>query len=400
MTVHQILLLVIIGYLVFSVDKKQEFFPAPVILVLFGLLLSMFHYFDNITITKELLFHVFLPALLFISAYQFPTQALKRNKILIGTLGTFGLFLTIAILAVLIYVIGNLFISLSLAAALLIAAILSPTDPVSVVTILKKSSDDQQVAEIVEGESMLNDGTSIVVFSVLLSMYTKGTSFDFGGFINEFLLVSLGGVAIGVSFGWLMSKAIHYTYHRQYQVMLSIIVAYGSFYLGELLGVSGVLSTVTAGMMLSYEFGRNIKEVHLKDQLDGFWEIIELTILSLIFLLIGVQTANYLAASEWTLAIIIFICTLMVRFVVITLITKLRINWKRTISIKDAAIITWAGIKGTMSVALVLGLEAAVDKNNPIIPLLFAIILLSLIIQSVGVYPLTKRLKTNGLRHN
>ncbi|MYL42453.1 cation:proton antiporter [Virgibacillus salexigens] len=400
MTVHQILLLVIIGYLVFSVDKKQEFFPAPVILVLFGLLLSMFHYFDNITITKELLFHVFLPALLFISAYQFPTQALKRNKILIGTLGTFGLFLTIAILAVLIYVIGNLFISLSLAAALLIAAILSPTDPVSVVTILKKSSDDQQVAEIVEGESMLNDGTSIVVFSVLLSMYTKGTSFDFGGFINEFLLVSLGGVAIGVSFGWLMSKAIHYTYHRQYQVMLSIIVAYGSFYLGELLGVSGVLSTVTAGMMLSYEFGRNIKEVHFKDQLDGFWEIIELTILSLIFLLIGVQTANYLAASEWTLAIIIFICTLMVRFVVITLITKLRINWKRTISIKDAAIITWAGIKGTMSVALVLGLEAAVDKNNPIIPLLFAIILLSLIIQSVGVYPLTKRLKTNGLRHN
>ncbi|CDQ40319.1 MULTISPECIES: cation:proton antiporter [Virgibacillus] len=400
MTVHQILLLVIIGYLVFSVDKKQEFFPAPVILVLFGLLLSMFHYFDNITITKELLFHVFLPALLFISAYQFPTQALKRNKILIGTLGTFGLFLTIAILAVLIYVIGNLFISLSLAAALLIAAILSPTDPVSVVTILKKSSDDQQVAEIVEGESMLNDGTSIVVFSVLLSMYTKGTSFDFSGFINEFLLVSLGGVAIGVSFGWLMSKAIHYTYHRQYQVMLSIIVAYGSFYLGELLGVSGVLSTVTAGMMLSYEFGRNIKEVHFKDQLDGFWEIIELTILSLIFLLIGVQTANYLAASEWALAIIIFICTLMVRFVVITLITKLRINWKRTISIKDAAIITWAGIKGTMSVALVLGLEAAVDKNNPIIPLLFAIILLSLIIQSVGVYPLTKRLKTNGLRHN
>ncbi|MYL47357.1 sodium:proton antiporter [Virgibacillus halodenitrificans] len=392
MITHQILLLLLAGYIVFSIDKKQNYFPVPVVLVLLGIILSFVPIFQGITITKEIIFNVFLPALLFISSYSFSVQALKKNKWLIGGMGTVGLMFTVAILGLSIYAVGNLFINLSLIGSLLIAGILSPTDPVSVVSILKNSTSDEKVADVVEGESLLNDGTSIVVFTVLLEMYLHDQSFSVTSFITEFLFVSLGGVFIGIIFGWLLSKAIHYTNHRQYQVMLSIIIAYGSFYLGELLGVSGVLATVTSGLLLSYEFGKHRQEEQFRDSLDGFWTIVEPTILSIIFLLIGIQSANYLFDVPWALVVIIFILSLVSRFIVLATSTMVIPRWRQRFTLGDSGMITWAGIKGTMSVALLLGLEAEASNDHLLVSLTFSVIVLSLIIQSIGVYPLTRRL--------
>lgn len=392
MITHQILLLLLAGYIVFSIDKKQNYFPVPVVLVVLGIILSFVPIFQGIMITKEIIFNVFLPALLFISSYSFSVQALKKNKWLIGGMGTVGLMFTVAILGLSIYMVGNLFINLSLIGSLLIAGILSPTDPVSVVSILKNSTSDEKVADVVEGESLLNDGTSIVVFTVLLEMYLHDQSFSVTSFITEFLFVSLGGVFIGIIFGWLLSKAIHYTNHRQYQVMLSIIIAYGSFYLGELLGVSGVLATVTSGLLLSYEFGKHRQEEQFRDSLDGFWTIVEPTILSIIFLLIGIQSANYLFDVSWALVVIIFILSLVSRFIVLATSTMVIPRWRQRFTLGDSLMITWAGIKGTMSVALLLGLEAEASNDHLLVSLTFSVIVLSLIIQSIGVYPLTRRL--------
>lgn len=340
-----------------------------------------------------MIFNVFIPALMFVSAYRFPLGHFKKYKWIICTLGTFGLLLTVLILGTTIYLAGNLFIQLPFIAALLIASILAPTDPVSVVSILKQSLSDEKIADIVEGESLINDGTSIVVFTVLLEMFTHHKSFSFGYFIAEFLYVTIGGIILGILFGWILSKAVHYSKHREYQVMLSIIVAYGSFYLGEGIGVSGVLSTVTAGFMLSFEFGRNIKEDHFRDSLDGFWNVVEPSVLSLIFLLIGIQAADYLLFSEWILAIIIFIFSLIARLIVLKGLTVAVPVWRHNISSKDTALVTWSGIKGTMSVALLLGFEAVADHDAILVSLTFAAVLLSLVIQSLGVYPLAKKLK-------
>ncbi|WP_449354019.1 cation:proton antiporter [Virgibacillus natechei] len=392
MSSHQVLLLLLVGYIVFSIDKKQTYFPVPVVLVLLGLALALVPYFNDITISKELIFNVFLPALLFTSAYNFPLGYLRRNKWIITCLGTIGVLLTVIMLGVAIYFVSNIFIQMSFVAALLIASILTPTDPVSVVSILKKSLSDEKIADIVEGESLLNDGTSIVLFTIFLGMFVNETSFSISMFLGEFLFVSIGGVVLGVAFGWLMSKAVHYSKHRTYQVMLSVIVAYGSFYLGEWVGVSGVLTTVTAGMMLSWEFGKNIKEDHFRDSLDGFWNIVEPSVLALLFLLIGIQAADYLIFSEWTLAIIIFVLSLAVRWFVLTGITQIIPAWRSQFALKDSSLITWSGIKGSMSVALLMGFAAA-DGNDILISLTFAAVLLSLVIQSVGVFPLTKRLK-------
>ncbi|MFD2628182.1 cation:proton antiporter [Oceanobacillus kapialis] len=381
------------GYIIYSIDKKQNYFPVPVILVLIGIVLSFIPYFSGITISKETIFMIFLPALLFTSAYQFPLKPLRTNKWVIGSLGTGGLLLTMALLGLSIYFVGNLFISLSLVGAFLVASILTPTDPVSVVNILKKSSSDERIADIVEGESLINDGTSIVLFTVFLEMYLNSSKFSIGGFISEFLFVSIGGVALGAVFGWLMSKLVHFTHHKEYQIMLSIIVAYGSFYIGEGIGVSGVLSTVTAGLMLSFEFGKNIKEAHFRSALNGFWGIIEPSLLAVLFLMIGIQSANYLIFNGWLLAVLIFIASLVVRYIVLLTTFKGVPKWRKQFSVNDATLITWTGIKGTMSVALLMGLESATDNGSSmIISLTFAAIMLSLIIQSIGVYPLTQKL--------
>lgn len=393
MSVSIAIFLLFIGYIIFSIDKKQENFPVPPILVLIGIGLFFVPYFSSVDVTKEMIYHVFLPSMLFISAYQFPFADLKKYAGIIIFLATVGIVVTVLLLGSVIYTISLPFISLSFIGALLIASILTPTDPVSVVSVLKKSSKDNVTVDIVEGESLLNDGTSIVIFTFILGIYVHNQSLSSASFFGEFLFVSLGGVAIGVVFGWLFSQAIHFTHHKEYQVMLSIILAYGSFHIAEHVGVSGVLATVFAGIMLSFEFGRVIQEEHFRQALDGFWGIIEISILSLLFLLIGIVSADFLFFSYWPLAIAIFIASLIVRLMIITSTIKLVPSWNKIISLNESILISWSGLKGSVSIFLILSIQSGSGQETDyIISLSFAVVLISLIIQSIGVRPLTQKL--------
>ncbi|CAM4162067.1 cation:proton antiporter [Lacicoccus alkaliphilus] len=394
MSASQMILLLLIGYIVFTIDKKQENFPVPVILVLCGVSLHFMPYFSSIEVTESMVYHVFLPALLFTAAYQFPAEGFRKNAGIITFLATVGIILTVALLGALIYVLSGPFVSISFLGALLIASILTPTDPVSVTSIIKSASGDMKVVEVVEGESLINDGTSIVIFSTLAGMFTGSESVSILSFFWEFLLVSLGGTLLGLALGWLMGKAVHLTHHKQYQVMLSIILAYGTFNLAEAIGVSGVLATVFAGIMLSFEYGRATREDHFREALDGFWGIAELSILSLLFLLIGVQAAKFLVFDGWGFAFIIFALALLVRFIIITTTTQLFPHWRRHISWRESVLISWSGLKGSMSVYLILSLYAQSSPGDAelIISLSFAAVLLSLGIQSLGVSPLSRKL--------
>lgn len=399
MEIGQIIWLLFIGFIIFTIDKKQENFPVPTVLVLLGIVLSFIPYFSSIDVTADMIYHIFLPALLFISAYQFPPKAFKENAWIILFLATGGLLITVTVLGVTTYLLGSIFNSISFLAALIIASILTPTDPVSVVPILKKSSGDGKVTTLVEGESMLNDGTSIVVFTVLTSMFIDDHAFSTLSFIREFLSVSIGGALLGICFGWLMSKAVHYTHHKEYQVMLSIVLAYGIFHIAEFVGVSGVLATVSAGMMLAFEYGRSIKEAHFKDALNGFWGVVELSILSIIFLVIGIEAAGYLIFDGWLFAITIFLAALVIRFLLILGTTRIFPQWRNSTSLMESFLISWAGLKGTMSIFLILTLYAK-DTNSTeldwIVSLSFAVVLLSLVIQSFGIYPLSKKAKDHS----
>lgn len=390
---QQILVLLLIGYLIYTIDLKKNFFPVPVVLVLIGLGLSFIPFFSSLHLSKEIIFDFFLPALIFTAAYQFPLKPLKNNWGIITTLSTIGLVVTALLMGISIFLASQFFISLSMTESLLLAAILIPTDPISVTSILKQNAGAEKIADVVEGESMVNDGTSIVLFTIFLSMFQTGDNFSFATFIGQFMLVSLGGSAIGLILGVVMSKIIHFTHHTEYKVMLSIVMTYGGFYVAEAIGVSGVLATVVTGIMLSYEIKKEGGEHGIKKSLDGFWNIVTPTLLSILFLLIGIQAAGYLVFPYWELAFIIFGFSLLTRFLMLCGSVYTVPAWRKEFQprLSTISLITWAGIKGSMSVALLLWLEEDISSQDELfISLCFAVILISLIVQSIGVYPLTK----------
>lgn len=393
MTVAQIIILLAIGYLIFTFDKKQKNVPVPVILVVVGTGLSFIPYFTSITLTEDMIYSIFLPGLLFVSAYQFSAQALRKHLRIISFLSTVGMIITVILLGLFAYYSGILFTGMSFLGALLLASILTPTDPVSVVSVLKKSSDNPDIANIVDGESMINDGTSIVLFSVLFNMYVQDESLQLFDFIQSFLFVSLGGIFIGIIVGWIWSKAVHLFQKSDYHVMLSIIMAYGGFHLAEFFGFSGVLATVSAGIMLAMEFHNVNKEDHYREKLNSFWGVVEPSLLSLLFLLIGIEATPYLVESNWAYVTIIFLGSILIRFIIVASTLKLFSRWEH-IKLDQSVIIAWAGIKGTMSVFLILTFSlGATNSAEPIAPTAYSVVILSLIFQSLGVYPLSKLLR-------
>ncbi|RKD76273.1 sodium/proton antiporter (CPA1 family) [Sinobaca qinghaiensis] len=391
---HLLFILLFIGFIILVIDKKNKQFPVPMVLLLLGIALSFVPYFSSLYLTKDIIFMVFLPALLFASAYKFPVKDLKKNASTIAVLASIGLILTTLLFGGAIYALAPAFADISFVGALLIAAILTPTDPVSVTSILEKTSEDKNISTIVEGESMINDGTSVVVFTIVAAMFVHGETFSVGSFLGEFLLVSLGGTAIGLAAGWIITKAVHYMHQHVYQVMLSLLAAYGSFYIAEAAGVSGVLATVCTGIMVSYALTSTENEDNLRSYLDGFWNVLEPIILSLLFLLIGIQAADYLVFDGWLFAVVIFILSLLVRFVVLGGVLHNPLSIPASFSWTSISIITWSGLKGTVSVALLLSIEA--DPNSQadmIVSLTFAAIVLSLVIQSLGEYPIMKKVE-------
>ena len=392
MIAQQVITLLLIGYFIYLIDSKRNYFPVPVILVLIGIGLSYIAFFDSVFITKDMIFEVFLPALLFTSAYQFKYNDLKDNFGIIAILSTVGLILTAILMGYGTFWISELFTPLSLTASFLLASILIPTDPVSVTAILKRSKGEKRIADVVEGESMVNDGTSVVIFTIFLSMFATGERFSALNFLTEFLIVSAGGIGIGFIFGFLLKKLMIVSYKKHELVMLTIVTAYGAFYLADALEVSGVLATVTAGMMLSHELGTKADCETVQRHLDGFWDIVIPILLALLFLLIGIEATAYLSVSLWTFAVLLFLLSILTRFLVVGGLVYTVPVWRKEFQsdLTATSLLTWSGIKGTMSIALVLWLEAEnIDGSSEMISLAFAVILLSLVLQSIGVYPLT-----------
>ncbi|WP_215112735.1 cation:proton antiporter [Exiguobacterium sp. s63] len=392
MIAQQVITLLLIGYFIYLIDSKRNYFPVPVILVLIGIGLSYIAFFDSVFITKDMIFEVFLPALLFTSAYQFKYNDLKDNFGIIAILSTVGLVLTAILMGYGTFWISEWFTPLSLTASFLLASILIPTDPVSVTAILKRSKGEKRIADVVEGESMVNDGTSVVIFTIFLSMFATGERFSTFNFLTEFLIVSAGGIGIGFIFGFLLKKLMIVSFKKHELVMLTIVTAYGAFYLADALEVSGVLATVTAGMMLSHELGTKEDCETVQRHLDGFWDIVIPILLALLFLLIGIEATSYLSVSLWTFAVLLFLLSILTRFIVVGGLVYTVPIWRKEFQsdLTATSLLTWSGIKGTMSIALVLWLEAEnLNGSSEMISLAFAVILLSLILQSIGVYPLT-----------
>jgi CPA1 family monovalent cation:H+ antiporter len=230
--------------------------PYTLALVVVGLVISPMHFLPVVHVSPELILLVFLPALLFEAAWNLKLHHLRENLWPILTMATVGVSLSVGIIGMILhYGIG-----LGWSSALIFGAIISATDPVSVLALFKKLGAPKRLTTIIEGESLFNDGTAVVVFRILLGIVAGTTAFNSTGqlifsSVRDFSLVVFGGVAVGAIIGIIASTLTSYFDDHLLEITLTTIVAYGSFLLAEEMHVSPVIAVLVAGLILG-NYGR------------------------------------------------------------------------------------------------------------------------------------------------
>jgi CPA1 family monovalent cation:H+ antiporter len=377
---------------------KKIGFPYSIFLVIIGSVIHFLkpeiHLLDNFSLTPELLFFVFLPPLLFESAFHLNFRRLKKDAIIISLFATLGVVITTFIIALGVHFLLGVPIWISL----LFGSVVASTDPIAVIAIFKEMGAPNRLLQLVDAESMMNDGTSIILSRLILSFMSFGfasSSIVWTG--PNFLFVFLGGAAFGSLVAFLGSYLIKQLKDEIFiEVTISFLIAFLSFIIAEeYLKVSGVVSTVTAGIVLG-NFGIQRFSPRIKTFVNEIWEYIAFVANSLVFLLVGITFGVELLIYNYMAIIIAFILMLIARTVSVYLIGYMYNKSKLChdkIPTKWLHIINWGGLRGSLPIAIILSLPSEITENTQLLNLTVGVVLLSLLVNGLSIKSLIKFLK-------
>jgi CPA1 family monovalent cation:H+ antiporter len=367
--------------------------PYTLALVIVGLLISPMHFLPVAHVSPELILLVFLPALLFEAAWNLKLDHLRENWLPITALAVIGVAISVGVIgAILRFGIG-----MPLPLALLFGAMISATDPVSVLALFKKLGAPKRLTTIIEGESLFNDGTAVVVFRIILGVVMGTTAGAAGGIAlhsaREFCLVVFGGLAVGAVIGIIASVLTSYFDDHLLEITLTTIVAYGSFLLAEALHVSPVIAVLAAGLIVG-NYGRHRgMSPTTQVAVNSFWEYAAFVVNSLVFLLIGLEVqlpslVSGAGAIAWAA-----LAMLAARAVSVYGLLPLTNRFTAPIPFKWRHVLFWGGLRGSLSIALVLSLPTALPGREQLVVMIFGTVILSLLAQGLTISPLLKQLR-------
>jgi NhaP-type Na+/H+ or K+/H+ antiporter len=344
---------------------------------------------DGMLISAELVIFVFLPALVFQSAFSLDAHVFKAQILPITWLAVPGFIFTAIITALLGVAVTSGSWHWNLPVALVFGALISATDPVAVVSIMKELGVSKKLATLVEGESLLNDGAAIVGFTILLAALVSGQTFmSYGQVVSEFFRVSAGGIALGVFLGYVVSNWIGRTFNdAAVEITLTLVVGYVAMILAEgVLHVSGVMAIVTAGLWMS-SVGRSKFSPIIHSFLFRFWDIIAYMANTLIFFLVGAVVAILApkaSMSDLYTVFGLYMVALVVRGLTVILSKPILDATNHKITAKESLLVTWGGLRGAVSLALALvvsqssGIDEAI--RTQVLLATVGVVLLSLVI--------------------
>jgi CPA1 family monovalent cation:H+ antiporter len=360
--------------------------PYSVGLVFAGIILSFSPFFANYPFTKDLIFNVFLPPLVFEAAIQLHWKELRKQLAVILTLATIGVCLSAAVTALgMRYLVGWAWVS-----ALLFGALIAATDPVSVIATFKEAGVRGRLRLLVESESLFNDGTAAVAFVVILAS-AQGSPSSFSG-IAWTLMVTIGG---GVLCGALVAGTILLLAGRTEDYLVeftfSTVAAYGSFLLAEHFHFSGVLASLTAGLLVGNLGPLGAISPRGRESITAYWEYLGFLANSLIFVGIGIHESRQHFGSVLVPAIIAILLVLLGRAVAVYPCCAVFGYSNLRVQGKHQFVLFWGGLRGALALALAVGLPPWVPNREAIVSVTFAVVAFSIFAQGLSMTPLLRR---------
>ncbi len=378
-----------------AIGARRFRLPYTVALVLAGLALGIVHLFDPPPLTKELLYAVFLPGLLFEAAFHLEFRDFWRDRIAITALAVPGVAATIALTAVILEPIIKTFelgTSFGWPHAVVFGALIAATDPIAVVGMFKTLGAPRRLSILVEGESLLNDGTAIVLFALALDI-VLGSRVSAVGLVVEFVRIVGGGLAVGLLVGLGITQIIRQIDDPMIEITLTTIAAYGSFLAAEQFELSGVIATVTAGMLCGNYAARTGMSPSTRIAAETFWEYIAFALNSIVFLLVGLRVHIGELAHAWALILAAYAAVTLARAAVVFGVSALnRAKGSDMWPASWSAVLTWGGLRGSLSMVLALALPAALAQRDLLITVTFGVVLLSILLQGLTMGPLLRKL--------
>ena len=383
------------------------------IALIFTLLLQVVGFYDDTLVGKELdllrginfetlLLDIMLSFLLFAGAMHTDLTQLKSLRKPILAFASVGVLISTVLIGICTYfVLGALGLATPLLHCLLFGALISPTDPIAVLGLMRSAKAPQKLEIKIVGESLFNDGVGVVVFVTLLAIITGDTTDTSLLTVGQFFIREVvGGICLGVAAGWICAKVMQQIDSLETEVMLTIALVMGGTGLAAMMEVSAPLAMVMAGLVFGdAHFKRQPASGESEHYLEVFWRLIDEILNTLLFVLIGLEVLLLTFESRFIYAGLIMIPLLwLCRYLSLALPIALYSRQHNFVP-KTNLIMTWAGLRGGISIALVLSLPESATRELFLI-VTYIVVVASILFQGLTLAPLIRHLIPEDINHD
>lgn len=333
---------------------------------------------------NEALMHGMLGFLLFAGALHVKLDELLDLKWVIGTLAVIGTILSSLLIGGLSYVVFALVgLPLPFLYCLLFGALISPTDPIAVMGVLRQARLPKALEMKIVGESLFNDGVGVVIFLVVLNLVPKETVH-----VTDVLVLfaeeALGGAALGLALGYIAYRMLRSVDNYQVEILITLALVMGSFGLADLLHTSGPIAVVVAGLLIGNHGRQWAMSETTREHLDNFWELLDELLNAVLFVLIGLEVLVLSFQQPYLIAGLVAIpLVLAARWITVVLQVK-GFSFVREFNEKTIRILTWGGLRGGISVALALSLPPG-SSRDALVTITYAVVVFSILVQGLTI---------------
>ena len=379
-------LLLLIAAVVAMLTRRLRL-PYSVGLVAAGIFLAAMPFAPKVSLTKGLIFTGLLPPILFEAAFYLHWNQLRRDFSVIVVLATLGVVLSACATSLGMHYLAHW----QWLSALVFGALIAATDPVSVIATFKEAKAQGRLLTLVEAESLFNDGTAAVAFGIVVAL-ASGQQFTSVEITTMLLKTIGGGILCGAAVALGALLLIGRTDDHLVEITFTTVAAYGSFLLADHFGLSGVLATIIAGLVMGNFKSLGTISGRGKEAVQAFWEYAAFIANSLVFLLIGMREAHQNFVAIWLPAMIAIALVTLGRAVAIYPCCFLFSRSSLRVSMKHQHILLWGGLRGTVALALALGLPPDVPERETIVAISFAVVAFSVFAQGLTMTPFLRKM--------